>query len=180
MGALAAHDAAEAFLEVATEALDTLLDEGAGLLGAPARRYIASGTPAVDCEQLVVWMPTIDETDTVADGNTLARGVGGAMGRVNFPSYWLMVVRCVPALPKTGRGFAPDVATLSAAALQTDADAWVLWNGINTARKLGRFNDLCSGVAVGQATAMQTSGGFGGWQLPIYVQIDGYRVAFGS
>lgn len=180
MAALDAHNAAEAFLDVAVATLNTLPDEDATLLGAPARQYIAAGAPAIDCEQVVVWMPRIDETDTAPDGNQLAVGLRGQMGRVNFPAYILMVVRCVPALPKQGKGFAPDVATLSAAAAQTNADAWACWCGINTARKEGRFNDLCSAVAVGGATAMQTSGGFGGWQLPIFVQLDGYQVPLGS
>lgn len=180
MAALDAHDAAEAFLDVAVLALDTLPDEDVTLDGAPARRYVAAGTPVVDCDQVVVWMPTIDEVDTAPDGNQLAVGLRGQMGRVNLPSYTLMVVRCVPALPKQGRSTAPAVEVLSAAAKQTNADAWVCWCGINTARKQGRFNDLCSSVAVGRATAMQTSGGLGGWQLPIYVQLDGYQVPLGS
>lgn len=182
MGALALHDAAEAFLEAAADALDTLPSESPLLAGTPARRYVSAGTPAIDCDQLVVWAPTIDEDGTLPSGILLETGARGMAGRVNFPQLNVMIVRCIPAVreDRQGRAIIPEATALGAAGMQTNADAWVLWCGINAARKAGRFNDLCSAVSVGRATALTPSGGYGGWQLPIFVQLDGYRVELGS
>jgi hypothetical protein len=181
MAALDAHNVAEAFLEAAVDSLNTLTADD--LAGAPDRQYVATGIPVIDCEQAVVWISKISETNAREDEiGELGIGARGRTGRVNFVTMTVMVARCIPvaAENKSGRVFAPTVEALAAASEQTDADAWVLWCGLNAARRDARIADVCDAVAFGDGTALTPSGGFGGWQIPISVQLQGYRVDLGS
>lgn len=182
MGALAVWDTAQEFLSAAVDSLDTLPGEAAFLLGAPARQYVATGTPVIDCEQVSVWVAFLDEAPTTPDTPMLQPGQRGNLGRVNVVTMNVMVARCIPVggTQRSGRVVAPAVDDLNNATEQTLADAWVLWCGLNAARKQGRFGDVCSAVIIERATPLNPGGGFGGWQLPITVQLDGYPVPLGS
>lgn len=167
---------AQVLLDVAVDSLATLPATDALLQAAPGRQYVSPHAPVVDCEQVVAWVAYLEEGDV-----NETPGIRGMTGRVNVPTLALMVVRCVPPLApgRSGRVVAPAADTLTAVARQTSADAWVVWEGLNTARKGGRF-DLCSHVQVGRATPLEGMGGMCGWQFPIQVQIDGYPVELGS
>lgn len=99
----------------------------------PARRYVSTGTPAVDCEQVVVVFrqayigPPGDEAQFPqrCDGPRTA-------------SVEVHVTRCIPG-PKGSRATAPRAEDIQAAAELQMQDAWLLldlapstdtWNGM--------------------------------------------------
>ena len=99
----------------------------------PERRYTTTGTPAVDCEQLVVIFrqayigPVGDE----ADGPQRCDSPRTAALEVH-------VSRCIPT-PKGTRSVTPGAAEIQLAAEQQMVDAWLLldlapstdtWNGL--------------------------------------------------
>jgi hypothetical protein len=182
VAALDAHVVADAFLQAAVAALDTLPGEAAYLLGAPDRQYVCAGTPVIDCEQVVVWIGQIGEVATTPSDPQLQVGQRGNLGRVNIVFLTVMVARCIPAASeqRSGRIVAPSQDALNNAGEQTNADAWVLWCGLNAARKEGWFNDTCSAVIMEPATPLNPGGQYGGWQVPLSVQLEGYPVVLGS
>lgn len=99
----------------------------------PERRYTTTGTPSVDCEQVVVVFrqayigPVGDE----ADGPQHCDGPRTAALEVH-------VSRCIPT-PKGTRSVTPEAAEIQSAAEQQMVDAWLLldlapstdtWNGL--------------------------------------------------
>lgn len=161
------HALAVSFLDVCVDALDTLL--ALGLAGAPTRRFVSPGLPALDCcDQLAVHVEAVRESDTTPAG-ALTTGRRLTLGRVSEATLVATITRCVPS------DHSPSAVLLDAAAAQTNADAWVLWNGVVHAVRGGHFLTGCSSVTFDGATAMVPSGGCGGWTFRITPVLEGYR-----
>ena len=174
-GPLDAHLVAETLLDVAVAALDTLPDYDATLVGAPARQFVSPGLPAHDCEQVTVQMFSVAEAPTITM-STLDVGKRGVTGRVSYVLYHVEVVRCIP----TSATRPPSAAALGVAAAQENADVWVLWEALHAARRDAVLTDRCSNVVIAAAQPLTPSGGFGGWRVPVEVQIEGYLYEVGS
>jgi hypothetical protein len=167
VAALDVDAVANAFLDVGVEALDTLPDVDPVLLGAPGKQFTCTGMPVIDCEQVAVWTSLGD----IESG--LRRDTNAAVQSINWVTFTIMVARCIPAAPK-GK-LSPSAEKLSENAKQTNADMWVVWCAVKQARKQGLLSDLCSTLDLGITTPLNPGGGYGGWQLPITVQMEGYK-----
>lgn len=169
-----------ALLEAAVEALDSIpgftgLDT---LKGAPARQFVSPGRPAADCEQVCVHASLIAE-DAMQPTGTGAGTRHKQEFRVNVPTYVVTVHRC---LPTPGPNMNPPSRDdLEAAAAQTNADVWALWNHLwNLAREGQLFGGKCRLIYMDRAQALEPSGGIGGWTLTIRAQTEGYEETIGA
>lgn len=172
MGALDVDAFANELLDVAAAALDTLpavpLPSGEQPLdGAPGKQFTCTGTPVIDCEQLAVWVSIGD----IEQG--IQRETNAGVNSINWVTATIMVARCIPSPPK-GKA-APTAAALSRNARQTNADMWVIWNAVKQARRLGTLSALCSTLYLGNTIPLNPGGSYGGWQLPVTAQIEGYK-----
>lgn len=161
------------------EWLSTCVDAVATAPGGPLDyAFVSPGAPALDCEQLVVWAGGPSEADTLPLIPPLSPGhrttVQGALHLINITCT---VVRCVPTLDNNGR--LPSVADVEAASQRTMGDLWAIWNF--TRRRHGDgllFTGLHDReLFMDPAYPLPLNGGLGGWQIPIRVQLDGYRPA---
>lgn len=166
MSALDVDAIANAFLGVAVAALDTLPDADPALAPAPDKQFTCTGTPIIDCEQVAVWTSLGD----LEAG--LQRETNAAVQSINWVTFTVMVARC---LPKMQGKKAPSATALSANAKQTNADMWAVWCAVKQARKTGELSDLCSTLDLLNTSPLNPGGGYGGWQLPIVVQVEGYK-----
>lgn len=148
--------------------------------GTPERAYVAHGLPAIDCEQLCVSSYVIAQMDTAP-----RQLPGDAMfkpkyGSVNVPVFVISIVRCYPVvtLDQRQEPIFPSVAELTAASQLLYADAWQLWNAVQTAKREGAFDGLCSELRMDPVNPIQPNGGFAGWTLPVEIELDGFTVPF--
>lgn len=182
-GPLSVQLFADLLLEAAKRSLDTLPEADASLRGAPGRRYVHAGVPVHDCEQLVVWAPTVDEASTLRPSEFGMMGAGerGITGRVNFVQLMVSLVRCY-VMDTSGTIVldTPSVAALAQSGKQGNADVWSMWCGINQARREGWFEGTCTAVAFGRAQAIQPLGGVYGWTIPLEFQVEGYKPDIGE
>jgi hypothetical protein len=150
--------------------------------GCPDRAYVAHGLPAIDCEQLCVSVYTTPWADTNPRNATLDRQFKTKYGSLNLVFLTVSIVRCYPGPTANGRAtpILPRVAELTAASQKIYEDGWQLWNGIQTAKRLGAFAGVCRELAMDPMLPIQPSGGFAGWTIPVEVQLDGFPVAFPS
>jgi len=171
----ALHDLCEELLLRSAEALDTIpvLVGGAGLQGAPTRQYVSMGVPVADCpDQLVVWAAAIREEPTNADREATSQIW------INTAELHVQALRCQPT-PKDAKSIIP-AATLTAAGRQSSADAWALWNHLHNLRYAGLLFQKCERVRWEGMTAIEPSGGVGGWELILRGQLDGYPEVLGT
>lgn len=166
---LLAHD----LLDTSVEALDTIPGYLPALSGAPPRRFVSPGQPALDCcDQLTVHAPNIVERPA---------GPKPVTGRLNVPNLLVTITRCVPEGKIVGQTFQPPAPTsLEAAAAQIHADGWALWNHIWNMIRNETFLARCQQVTVGNLTALIPDGGCGGWTLGFAAVLDGYEEDPGS
>ncbi len=170
--ALDLWDASQRLLEVSTETLATLVAHG--LRGAPARRYVAAGLPAFDCEQLVVWTQGLSEELTNPLAPQPATGSRPkARGRINLVNFEVSVVRCIATLSGNQ---VPTVDQEEAGAEQILADGWALWNRLfGLAMRNELFGgDVCQVRRMQSSHPVDPAGGFGGWNIVIQTEVDGY------
>ena len=168
---------------LATEVLDVAvaaLDQLPAL--APTRRYVGHGLPALDCEQLVVSTYAVPEMNTAPQAAALDRQFRSRFGSLTAPLLVISVVRCYPVVTLNSKQVAifPAPAAIEAASALIYDDGWQLWNGVMSAKRDGAFDGLCSGLARQPMMPIQPSGGYAGWTLPLEIQLDGFRVDFGS
>jgi hypothetical protein len=149
--------------------------------GAITRVYVSPGAPAFDCEQITVHAggPTIGDTmplqPPLQPGHRLQ-----TTGQVNLVQLTATVLRCVPTLEEDGGNvFLPDPGAMESAALFTLADVWAVCSYIKTKFNAGELFNGPLGrtreLFIDPALPVPTSGGFGGWQITIRVQLDGYN-----
>jgi hypothetical protein len=151
--------------------------------GVPPRSYVAHGIPAIDCEQLTVSIYTVPQADTSPRALPLDRQFKVTkFGSLNLVFLTVQLVRCYPPPTAGGRqsNLVTRVAELTAFAQTINADGWQLWNGLQTAKRLGAFAGVCREFALDPLLPIQPQGGFAGWAIPIEVQLDGFTVNFPS
>lgn len=103
-------------------------------------------------------------------------------GSVNIVPMTVQLVRCYPGatLGNKQQPILPSVAELTQASVDLSADGWQLWNGLQTAKRLGAFAGVCREFKMDPLIPIQPQGGFAGWAIPVEVQLDGFNVAFPS
>lgn len=165
--------AASAVLDVSAQSLDSLTAHG--LSGAPARRYVAPGLPAFDCEQLTVYAALLSEAPTSPLSPAPQSGSRQTSGRVNVASFLVSVVRC--DIPVSGDRGAPSVDGLEAAAEQIYGDGWSVWNGLWWSFRNGLLlgDDRCSIRSMTAGHPLDPQSGFGGWNVELKVQLPGFN-----
>jgi hypothetical protein len=169
------HGLAVELLDAAMFALDTLPAMDATLKGAPERRYVSPGTPALDCcDQLTVHIASLEEAPTEPLG--LGAGRRASLGRVNHAVLTLTLTRCVPTGTHGKTTYTPPTdLELNAAAEQIDADGWALWNHLYNRIRAGLLFSLCDGVFWLGARSLGPEGGCAGWVFGFRVVLDGYE-----
>lgn len=175
------YELADELLSFAADALDTIPILVPGLEGAPARQIVYWGLPVDDCDQIVVYVPTIGEADTTPGG--LGAAVRPRVGRIDHVTINIRVIRCcLPMGTESSMGdiSPPTPAQINATSQQILADGWALWNHIHNAKSSGVLRSLCDEMYFSGLIAVPPSGGCGGWVLPVRVQLDGYAEALGS
>lgn len=163
------HDLALEYLDACATAL-ALTPQGV-----PPRQLVSSGLAAWDCcPQLAVWVASPDQAQTIPTSPALAPAQRVTKtGSVNLITLLAVVTRCVPVIDDDGR--LPDPAAMTAAAAQTDADIWALWNYIPAAVRAGvLFSPRCSGVIIDGTVAQNAQGGCAGWAYQVRVPLDGF------
>lgn len=181
------HDLAEAILDAAVEALDTIPDFDPSLLGSPERAFVSPGLPVSDfvgadcCSQLAIWVTPTAEMDTFPGGNDVGKRSARYAWK-NQVGFSLQVNRCIPTGTSSSVGvYSPPTPTqLTEAARQHDADHWALWNHMHNAVHAGRILDLCDNVTIQNIVAAVPSGGCAGWTMTLSASLDGYGELFGS
>lgn len=173
VGATDLHALADELLDASVEALDTVPTYAPALGGAPGRRFISPGPPALDCcDQLAVHVGPIVEGAT-------APGVPKAsFSWINRVALTITIARCVPTQDENG--YPPAASLLNTAAEQINADKWVLWNHLHNLIVEGDLFDKCCDVLFGALSPLPQSGGCGGSSLTITVCFDGYEEIFGT
>lgn len=178
--------AATDLFDLCKEYLDACSEAVTQAPGGPIdRAYVSPGPPSWDCcPQLTVHAGGPAEGDTAPLSPPLQAGHRPAVGIVNLVTMTATVLRCVPTLEE-GDGFIrwPDPAAIEAAASDTCADVWTIWNHLLTKKRAGTIFVGTDGdpdqreMFLDPAVALNASGGCAGWQLQIRVQLGGYRTA---
>lgn len=146
--------------------------------GQPERSYVNAGLPAIDCEQLVVWVESLTESQFQAGAGAESRAKAINRGGLCKATIRLQIVRCVP-MPKLGVGGNvtwPSPSALAAAALTIDEDGWAIWLGLNDALKHGALHEACAGAERLGAESLPSQGGFGGYTFGWRVPMEGGRL----
>ena len=166
----------EAVLDAAIDALDTIPSLVPGLLGAPERAFICSGTPALDCcNQLTVNAAPIAEAPT--QPLEMGAGTRHQQGfRKNYVGFAITITRCGPAGADPS-GNPPSAASQQAVAEQTNADAWALWNYLWNSERSGALFTICGGVFNDRLAPLTPSGGCYGWVFSFRGEVQGYEAA---
>jgi hypothetical protein len=125
---------------------------------APTRQYVSPGTPAVDAEQLVVFLGRIYT-------GTPGQEVAGPMCVPQRVSEIVVQVhRCTPTVDDSGQP--PSVGALGAAGSQFAQDAWVL------RRACEQFtHEGIDAKGLGALVELEPAGGFAGMEQPVGVTL---------
>lgn len=168
------NDLALDYLNACIEGLDTIPILAPGLVGSPARAFISPGPPVDDCcDQLTVYVAGI-----AGFPHNTENGRDATYTRENLVRMIATIKRCIPVMGDDGQP--PHADLLEAAAAQENADAWALWNHIYNLVRAGLLFTLCGKVYYDGITAVQPSGGCGGFQFQVRASLDGYEESFGS
>ncbi len=157
-------------LDASVDALNTIPDLSPGLLGAPERAFVGSGTPALDCcNQLTVNAAPIAEAPT----RPLEMGAGTRhqqQFRKNYVGFAITISRC-----QNYTDYPPTPDQQQAVAEQTYADAWALWNYLWNEERSGALFTICGGVFNDRIAPMTPSGGCSGWVFSFRAEVEGYE-----
>lgn len=145
--------------------------------GAPTRAFVSPGPPSWDCcPQLSVHAGGPVVADTAPLQPQLApmhRTADGVM--VDVILMTATVLRCDATMDAPE--LMPDPASITAVAAQTNSDVWAIWNYIaNAKRLLVLWPPKEREFAFDPAIAQKQEGGCCGWEIPIRVQLSGYRI----
>lgn len=164
--------------DLLAEWLEACKDAVATAPGGPIEyAFVSPGAPAIDCEELAVWAGGPAEADTLPLIPPLSPGHRATVqGAVHLVNMTCTVTRCAPTLDKNGR--LPSIAVVEASAAETLGDVWAIWN---VTRKRHAAGTLFTGLHdrelfLDPAFPLPLSGAFGGWNISIRVQLDGYRL----
>lgn len=173
------YEVAEELLAAAAAALE---DSPGGPL---VHKAVWPGAPAFDCpEALYVYMtgPAVADTYPLQPPlQPMQRLV--TTGQVDLVSYTIQVIRCVPVIGGDEQTITlPSEDAVSASARICYGDAWAIWNYLSHAHREGLLFQVPSGrreFEILPVTPLATSGGVGGFIIPVRVQVPGYRPAVG-
>lgn len=177
-GPASLYNAASRLLDVAGEALDTLV--ALTLRGCPERAYVSPGLPAFDCEQLTVHISALVEEVTGPLQPNEATAQRMKFGRICMVTFTTTIVRDLCAI--TDQNAPPDARLEDTDARQLDCDAWSIWEMYYHRARAGTLlgADRCSLVRMQASHPVDPSGGVGGWLIQTQLQIDGYNPVGGS
>jgi hypothetical protein len=146
-----------------SDLLEALLAEAQTWVPDASRNYIAHGTPAMDCDSLVVWTSSILATQP----NKQVCSV---------QSLWTVHVsrfKCVPTMDESGNALPESMYQDSALDLADEGEA--IWYGVIEAWADGTLFDGrigCSEIDLRQGlSTIDPQGSFGGWDLIIVVTL---------
>ena len=161
-------DLCQELLDACVESLDTIPTFAPGLEGAPERSFVSPGASVDDCcPQLTVWAQVVGESPN-SPGSF--RGKSAVDGQINVLSLVARITRCLPT-----QGDPPPTTDLQAAAEQINADGWALWNHLYNMVRAEQLFMLCGEVFWDGLRSIVPSGGCGGWNLILRVELDGYE-----
>lgn len=168
--------------ELLTNAAAALQDAPAGPIDARATA-VWPGLPSYDClPALYVHVGGASVGDTYPlqpPLQPMQRIRYGDM--VELVQLTITVLRCVPVIEGTGQTLLlPLPADINAAAQEVLGDLWAIWNYLKNAYRAGTLFASESNrreFAFDPAIPVRTSGGAGGWEIPVRVQLGGYSQA---
>lgn len=172
--------AATDLFDLAAELLTAAETAIAGSPGGPIdRAFVSPGLPSLDCcPQLTVHVGGPAEGDTTPLNTTLQPGHRTSQtALVNLVQLTITVVRCCPG--PTDSHPIPSAASIQAAAEQTYADLWALWNELRAAHRAGTLFAADAGPGSRElffdaAFPLNPQGGCAGWLVPMRVSLGGY------
>jgi hypothetical protein len=138
------------------------------------------GPPAFDCAPSIlvnVGGPVVSDTYPLQPPlQPMQRIV--TTGIVNQIALTATVLRCVTVIEQAGQvAVFPAPSKITTDAHTTLGDLWAVWNYLVHQHRNGSLFQTPSGrreFALDPAVAVRNQGGFGGWQIPIRVQLGGY------
>lgn len=99
-------------------------------------------------------------------------------GEVNLLALTVTVLRCVPTVTQRQQSILlPNAAEVSQAAADCYADLWAIWNHLKNEHRAGNLYQTPSRRREFRflpAIPVRTSGGVGGWEIPLAVALPGY------
>src|SRR5262249_8500537 len=105
-------------------------------------------------------------------------------GLVDLVAYTIQVTRCVPTIESEGQTIAlPHESDVEASSRILYSDAWAIWNYLVWAHREKILFQTPSGrpeFTIGPVTPLRTSGGIGGFNIPVSVQVPGYKPSVGA
>lgn len=147
--------------------------------GAPTRAFVSPGPPSWDCcPQLSVHAggPVIADTAPLTPSLATAHRVADGL-QLNMVLMTATVLRCAPDLDEQAEF--PDPSEITAVAAQTNQDVWAIWNYLSDAKKaLAIWPPKEREFSFDPAIAQAQEGGCCGWEIPIRVQLSGYKIVF--
>lgn len=168
---------------VATSTIETLSEYADSLLlvceealsltdaGVPDRVYVSPSIPAIDCEQLTLFIASISEAPTSPLSPAEETALRGKFGNIILVGYVIDVVRC-SANPQS-LTVMPSPAALTRVAHTVEDDMFAIWNGIRHAHTNGEIFDGCLGVHFDGIVPLRDEGGFCGCEAKIRASIPG-------
>ena len=166
--------------DLASELLAAVETAIASTPGGPIdRAFLSPGLPSLDCcPQLTVHVGGPAEGDTQPLTTPLQPGHRTSQtALVNLIQLTITIVRCCPG--PTDSNPIPSAAAIEAAAVETYADLWAIWNELRTAHRAGTLFDADAGPVSRElffdpAFPLNPQGGCAGWLIPIRVSLGGY------
>lgn len=159
--------------EYAQELLDLCDAAISTTVGGPiARSYISPGRPPWDCEQITVHLSSLGDAP-FAVTSSVGGGRRHITGATNLLGFAITVVRdCVPTIDD--RGLFPDEADIQLSAVEGHEDVWAIWTAVRLAQMDGTlFGGTCDHLFFDGAVALDTEGGFAGFEILFRVEIAG-------
>lgn len=163
------------------DAASHLLDFSAAVLeqtpaGAPERRFVSVGFPAIDCATLAVFV--MQEAPgpfapSVSPGDPFRQGHPNVV--LDMVTFQLQVHRCWPSTPD-GKPIpkAPKPENYDAATEILYTDAWLLWNAFRQGVRAGLLGGPCKLVRADALQPIQPDGAFAGMGFILTAQLDGF------
>lgn len=170
-------DLYQAAVELLTACATALEDSPGGPIQAQA---IWPGPPAYDC---VPALYVHAGSNSVGDTYPLQPPLQPMQriqttGFVDLVAFTITVLRCVPVLRGSGQTLAlPLVAEINKSARDCYGDLWSIWNYLKNQHREGLLFQNASGrreFMFDPAIPVRTSGGAGGWEITVRVQLGGY------
>lgn len=165
---------AEEFLAACAKALE---DAPAGTI---LNQAIWQGPPAFDCAPALyvhAGGPSIADTYPLQPPLQPAQRIAET-GIVNMVAFTATVLRCIPVLEGDGQTILlPARSEITASSADIYGDLWAIWNFLVYQHRNGNLWQTQSRrreLILDPAIPLRNSGGVGGWQLQIRVQIGGY------